>query len=109
MPSRKSPLSTPQVAHNAGGRGPAHHRFTVEQAEALAALPSATSVEVPAVHNKCASRKKAQVHEVFEKDPTNSRATRSASAGCGIQSVLLCDKGLDRILSIAWWVMEHLF
>ena len=62
MPSRKSALrwhATPEVE--------AQHIHTVEQAEALAALPSATAVEVSAVHNKCASRKRAQVHDgLFE-------------------------------------------
>ena len=107
MPSRKSALrwhATPEVE--------AQHIHTVEQAEALAALPSATAVEVSAVHNKCASRKRAQVHDGLREgshQTAATRVTRSASDGCGIQSVLLCDKDLDRIVAPAWWVMEHLF
>ena len=55
---------------------------------------------------------KLQVHDGLREgshQTAATRVTRSASDGCGIQSVLLCDKDLDRIVAPAWWVMEHLF
>ena len=55
---------------------------TVEEAEALAAVPPATAVEVPSVPciqiHEPGSRKKARIHEVFKADPTDTSLSANA-------------------------------